>query len=63
VIFKPNGQCDAKKMTAHGVWEPLLDGIEDVHVAGDIARASLAGNAGVVWYRHEAEPDSAMTPF
>ena len=63
VIERPNGQCDVRTMNADGIWEPLGGGVKDVHTAWGIARTNILRKGCVVWYRHEAEPDSAIRPY
>jgi hypothetical protein len=60
---RSNGQCDLSTMSADRVWEPLCSSVLDVHAVWSIARTNMLQKGCVVWYRHESEAESAMTPY
>jgi hypothetical protein len=63
MIEKPNGHCDVRTMNADGLWDDYREGITNVHTAWYIARANILISGCRVWYRHDAELDSAIRPY
>jgi hypothetical protein len=65
VIAKAGGRADVRKLKSGGAWDFVRDGANDVHSGWEIARSNLElePKGRKVWYRAEAESDSAIRPY
>ncbi len=60
LIENANGSFDLFKLLPDGNRHPVCRGIGDPHVARRLAVAKLAPHGREVFYKDEAEPDSAI---
>jgi hypothetical protein len=63
VIEKRNGRFDVFKLPARGEREAIRQDIYDGSTAWLIASAKLKPDGHEVYFKHEAEPDSAIRPY
>ena len=63
VISRSDGRFDVFKVWAEGARQPVHGDTGDRLTAWQVAHTLLDPEGGIVYYKDEAEPDSAIRPY
>ncbi len=63
LVEKTNRRFDVFKIVADGARELIHQDAPNIYRAARIARENLAPDGCEIFYKHDAEPDSAIRPW
>jgi hypothetical protein len=63
IVARSDGRYEVFKVWAKGARQPVHGDTADRLTAWQVAQTLLDPEGGAVYYKHEAEPDSAIRPY